>query len=419
MSIRSFQNNSLTFLSICVGALGLAACEPELNRTISAVSISAVIATPVQATATSSSWTTTDAYQKAGTQDSAANAVFQGADGSTLTVGGAEDGNAQLHWIVRQKTVSAPWATIDDFQYAAPWDSSATGALMQADGTLWAVGSGIDAIGVSHWIVRKQPVSGAWVTSDDFQLQAGTNSVATGITVDAGGKIYVVGYGVDSSHNQHWIVRAKNGVAAWAPEDDFQGAGSTDAFARSIGFDSGSGKIYVAGTATTAGTLSWIVRVKNAGVWSTSDTFQLSAGHNASGVSVTVDASGNPYATGFSKDASGIPHWITRGKIGAGAWTTSDDYQQTASQAAYGAATFSDSSGAVYAAGNALDSGSSSRWTVRSISGGTWSSLDEIQNGASENSFARAIYSNAAGKISVCGVSTDATSATWLLREYD
>lgn len=46
--------------------------------------------------------------------------------------------------------------------------------------------------------------------------------------------------------------------------------------------------------------------------WTTSDAYQLAPGMWALPLGITVDASGNVFASGRAEDAAGVEHWIVR-----------------------------------------------------------------------------------------------------------
>ena len=93
---------------------------------------------------------------------------------------------------------------------------------LDAAGKIFVCGQAANSLGKLYWLVRKgtpgtkQVKQGGkwvtiatvtWTTSDAFQLAAGKEAVANGITADASGNVLVSGRAQDASGVDHWIVR--------------------------------------------------------------------------------------------------------------------------------------------------------------------------------------------------------------------
>jgi len=293
---------------------------------------------------------------------------------STLYVGGnGIDGGSVKHWLVREYSTGS-WSPLDDYQYASGQNATANGLGLDLSGNLYAVGSGNNAAGVSHWLTREYS-GGSWSTNDDYQKTVGL-SFDNALTTDASGNVYAAGYGNDSAGSSHWIVREYSD-GSWNTIDDYQDVTGQSATAVAVVVDS-SGNIFVAGSASDGTANHWIVRKYSDGSWSTIGDYQYASGKASAANALAIDPSGNIYVAGSGTDGSSIVHWVVREYLG-GSWSTIDDYQYAAGETATANALAIDLLGNVYAAGSGTDSSSSVHWIVREFSGGSWSPIDDYQ----------------------------------------
>ena len=84
----------------------------------------------------------------------------------------------------------------------------AFGFAADAQGNLFVAGYVVPSSGGEQWVVRENPGgTGTWQTVDTFQYVPGRSTSARGIAADASGTVYVVGAGPDANGVSHWIVR--------------------------------------------------------------------------------------------------------------------------------------------------------------------------------------------------------------------
>jgi tRNA G37 N-methylase TrmD len=325
--------------------------------------------------------TTLDNYQRP-TSKSTASALAKDSAGNLYAAGDGVDASNLTHWIVRKYSAGS-WSTIDDFQYGAGYSTSVSALMTDSAGNLYAAGYGISGSNAAdyHWIVREYS-GGVWSTVDDFQYPSGYESEANALTIDSLGNLYAAGIALDSSFEAHWLVREYSG-GSWSTIDDYQydpGAGFQFTTSPAALTTDSSGNVYAAGIGVDGSYREhWVVREYSGGSWSTIDDYQGPTGSSAQALALTADTSGNIYAsgTGYSASASGWV-WIVR-KYSGGSWTTMDTYEYNPGSFAQASALTMDTSGNLYASGYGKDSSSVVHWVVREYSGGSWSSLHDYQ----------------------------------------
>jgi hypothetical protein len=159
-------------------------------------------------TAASNSWATVDVFRASGF-GRWANAVACDPTGGVFVVGIAQTSLNNFSWVVRRSgDGGATWRTVDTLQFGAN-EANAWGVTTDAKGNVYVVGYGWTSDGVSHGLVRTSSDWGiSWRTIDDT-----TNSAAFGITVDGAGRLDVLG---------GWTVRqSSDGGTTWVDADDF------------------------------------------------------------------------------------------------------------------------------------------------------------------------------------------------------
>jgi hypothetical protein len=379
-----------------------------------------------KSTDSGATWSTVSDYNLAGGKNANANAIGVDSSGNVYATGYAYDASNVAHWIVRKSTDSgATWTTVSDYNLAAGKTSSAVALSVDSSGNIYAAGFPSDASNVGHWIVRKSTDSGAtWTTVSDYNLAAGKTSSAAALSVDSSGNTYAAGSANDTSNVIHWIVRkSTDSGATWATVSDYNLVAAFSAGATALSVDS-SGNIYAAGYAIDAsGICHWIVRksTDSGATWTTVSDFNLIAGQDAHANALTVDSSGNIYAAGNAIGASGVPHWIVRKSTDSGAtWTTISDYNLVAGRGASATALSVDSVGNIYAAGYAADASYVTHWIVRKStdSGATWTTVSDYNLAAGVSATASALSIDSIGNIYAAGNAIDASSVShWIVRK--
>lgn len=297
------------------------------------------------------------------------------------------------------------WTTVDDFK-------PGTGFAITSDaqGNIYAAGSGTDAQGVGHATVMKSADGGvSWKIVEDFNLRSlGTGFFAIG--TDDAGNVYAVGDGmtVNNSKGQsgYWIVRKSSDQGmTWSTVDQFALPGGTYSLGIARGFGKDTlGNIYVVGMAQVtqngANSSYWIVRKSSdrGSTWTTVDNFHYGLSFGSEARAVICTPSGIFVSGGGQKPylkSGALDRWLVRRSTNGGAtWTTVDEYSYLQNQtcSTFSRAITADPAGNIYVFGNGAiinSQGVSSplHWLVRKSAdnGATWSLVDDFQyqNGTS------------------------------------
>jgi hypothetical protein len=258
------------------------------------------------------SWSTLDLFQYASGQGAVAYGCASDSAGNVFVAGLAGDTKRVGHWVVRKSpNAGTTWTVMDDVPWGTP--SQFTVMSFVPGAGLFVVGS-LYSNSLNTWLVRRSLDGGStWASVDTYQLSTGQESYARGVSSDAQGNIYVVGYAHDSTATAHWIVRSStNAGTTWSTVDTFSYVAGKPAVGHAIGRDS-AGQVVVAGVGQDSqGTGHWLVRRPSpTGGWATVDDYQLAAGQNTDVRAVAVDAAGNVLVSGDANDANGT-HWIVR-----------------------------------------------------------------------------------------------------------
>src|SRR5262245_32216907 len=104
-----------------------------------------------------------------------------------------------------------PWTTVDDFVSPLSATSSASPSSVTADpfNNIYVSGAASDGSmgAANHWLVRKSSNAGvSWTVVDDFQLTSGTSSTPGVIIADANGDVFAAGSGALASGSR-WLTR--------------------------------------------------------------------------------------------------------------------------------------------------------------------------------------------------------------------
>jgi len=115
-------------------------------------------------------------------------------------------GNNVYHWLVRKSSDGGnSWTTVDDFQLGGSVETRCFAA--KSNGDLYVAGV-IGSYGAYHWCVRKNVGGiGTWSTIDDYQYAAGKTTEPHAMAADAAGNLFVGGSGQDALGNVHWLIK--------------------------------------------------------------------------------------------------------------------------------------------------------------------------------------------------------------------
>jgi hypothetical protein len=359
-------------------------------------------------TALAQTWHNVDDFQYLAGQDATATAITRDAAGNLYAAGwGVVDVNYDSHALVMKSTDGGTnWSAIDDFSNGDPYPGWGYNAIAAGPaGQLYAVGDDWpDASNLSGWFVRGSQDGGStWSTMDRFTR--GSPSAAYGVATDSAGSVYVVGDAPIA--NPAWIVRKGtpngSGGLVWATVDTFAAGGSGRAYGVLCHPTAGT---FVVGYAGNAGPrhnqMAWYVRRSlNGGVtWATVNTY---VGGWATGIG--ADASGHLYVVGAG--------WIVRkSNIGGTSWATVDHFVP-ASGSSWARGFTADSHGNLFVVGG-IDY--SSKWIVRENPSGVsnWQTVDTYIPGGATTPYG-AVADNL-GHVFVAGYSLS-NGAHWLVRK--
>jgi hypothetical protein len=385
----------------------------------------------------SQTWQTVDDFQYASGQDSEVDSLAVAPNGALFACGDATDASGIYHELVMASadggiTWSGP---LDDFVPAGDnlwW--YAAGIVADRAGNLYVAGNTESSgIGASHWMVRRSSDGGAnWSTVDDYQ-DGGVFTSAHGITADAAGNVYVVGY-LDGTSS--WAVRKGTGGTNFSTIDIvssswLEGADSVFVHPTAGVFAPGVGP--VATTTDKRGhvtiTYGWVVRRSTNGgtTWSTVDNFSLAAGNKSVASGIASDALGNIYVVGYGYTSTGkgatqttSRHWLVRKSTdGGNSWTTVDNYQLASGIDSSATAFAADAQGNLFVAGYG-GAANNQHWIVRKNPGGSgsWSTSDDFLYGSIYGAQSLAITANSSGNVFVGGLGFSSSGTHWLVRKH-
>jgi uncharacterized delta-60 repeat protein len=153
----------------------------------------------------------------------------------------------------------------------------------------------------SNYQTIKYNSNGAFQWSQEYNGPRDSIDIATSVTVDNTGDIYVTGYstGINSLFDYATIKYNSNGIQQWVQR--YNGTGNSDDMANSIDTDN-SNNIYVTGGSTGSGNNMDMVTIKynSSGAQQWLQRFNGSSNNYDFAVTVKLDLFGNVYITGSS-----------------------------------------------------------------------------------------------------------------------
>jgi hypothetical protein len=339
-------------------------------------------------------------------------------------------GNTYTTWtqlVLSSSDSGRSWSVLDDFappgrhvDFFGAFDLGG-GIASDSVGNLYISGlSYPDEVSNSdaHWYVRRSTDGGAtWTTVDDFVMAPVlANADDIGLATDAAGNVYASGcdfYPSGANYYPLWTVRKGVGGTTFSTVDTLPNSRPTDVFVHP------TAGVFVAGMTTVTvknqTSNAWLVRRNTDGgaTWSNVDTFQLSSSKSAVALGIAANASGI-YVVGHAYNVNkGITssHWIVRKSTNGGnSWSTVDDYQLVADNNSQARCMAADANGDLVVAGSGAG-----KWIVRKSAGGIgpWTTVDVYQN-ASSATTPNAIASDSFGNVFVGGND----GANWLIKKY-
>lgn len=330
--------------------------------------------------------------------------------GTIYASGVAVGGGTQVGRVIASTDGGSTWiGPLDDFALPGFSTYHFGGITSDAAGSLYTVGfiTDDDYVVPDRWIVRRSSDAGlSWTTVDDFSMGGlpGHFEGPTGIAVDAAGHVYVSGVSY-SADTPRWTIRKGIGDASFVTVDLI----ATSSQANAI-FAHPSEGLFAVGVKNGA----WIVRRSTDGgvTWSDVDSFRLSKNNAAAALGVGADSSGNLYVAGRSRASNGM-HWVVRKSTNGGiTFTTVDDFMSGNAEARLFAVT---SNGDLFVAGVANNTGLN-RWILRKNASGAggWTTVDDFKYDSDFWTEPHAIAPDAAGNLFVGG----SGGGHWIIKKY-
>ncbi|MEO8513767.1 MAG: SBBP repeat-containing protein [Ignavibacteria bacterium] len=178
---------------------------------------------------------------------------------------------------------------------------AATSIAVDGSGNVYVTGSSYDNTTNTDYATIKYNSSGIqqWITK--YNGPAGSIDVALKITIDAAGNVYITGKSTGSGTGLDYATIKYNssGVQQWAGR--YSGAGNGEDVPSSISVDA-SGNVYVTGYTTVSGSGKDYTTIKynSAGVQQWLKTYNGPGNGDDKAVSIAVDGTGNVAVTGSS-----------------------------------------------------------------------------------------------------------------------
>ncbi|MEQ1731351.1 MAG: hypothetical protein ABL982_23520, partial [Vicinamibacterales bacterium] len=197
------------------------------------------------------------------------------------------------------------WQSVSDGGYWSEVPGAST--TMEATGGFATATGEIIAYGFDGmWKTRTGTVGGPWVTSEEIPGKVARSGGAT-----ADGSVYVVG---EDQQNAWEVHRRRPDGGGWEVVDTYD-AGPPDAGERSypFGFTSYAGGFVYGGGCPYLTCASWTLRASRDGTtWSTVDQWDAGAGQAAAVLSLATDNQNRIIAVGGMTTPSGVYRWIVR-----------------------------------------------------------------------------------------------------------
>lgn len=313
------------------------------------------------------------------------------------------------------------FSAVDDFISTAGKDAAGYRPTTDKLGNVYVVGYAMDSTDQEHWIVRKSADRGAsWTTVEDFQLISGKGSIGLGLLSQPSGGLISVGYALGVTAFEWVVRRSLDAGTTWTTPERFQLAVDKTASANAITQDSG-GTTYVMGLASDdSNVYHWLVRKSTDGgaTWSTVDDYNAASGKDASAEGGAFDQSGALYVTGNATNGSDISRWTVRKTLDGGAtWLLSDEYTKDGVNSSIASSAAVDYENTVIVAGYARNGSSVPVWTIRKSTdgGSTWATVDEYSLSDGQESQANSVVTDPFGNFYVVGSAVDALTRRHLI----
>ncbi|HYE33434.1 MAG TPA: sialidase family protein [Methylomirabilota bacterium] len=232
-------------------------------------------------------------------------------NGALYSAGDYRLNTAQSAWLIRRSgDGGSTWSTVRDFTLGGS-TAQARGLTVTEAGTIVVCGFAFDAGNYSHWIVQTSSDGGYnWNTQDLFRstrassLSTGENMVwASGVAEAAGpnGGLFVVGSRGNGSAGLWTVLRSRDGGQSWQTKDSWLPSSRGSSRARKVTVDA-LGRIFVLGDAGSwdeSWISPWVVRMSADGGETWKTIFgPWHEGRQPVPWDLTVDSAGNVWIAG-------------------------------------------------------------------------------------------------------------------------
>jgi hypothetical protein len=237
-----------------------------------------------------------------GSLDEPCNTGFVAAGPAGVVVAGAScDGTG---WVVLKSEDSGEsWATAFEFQAGSGKSARMQDVGVDAFGRAYAVGYGIDDADSVHWLTVREGDDETGIVSDDFQLEAGLVAQARGFGSPS--SPIVVGFATDGD-GVHGIARRQVAIDGWETIDQFETRASDVEVVGTqlliVGEHENFGKVSIRSRRSFDSGLTW----------NPLPDYNYVSGQSSFAGQIAADPSGNVYGAVAGRDADGVPHWLVR-----------------------------------------------------------------------------------------------------------
>ena len=277
------------------------------------------------------------------------NAQAIGVDGSgnVYVTGHSHTGTSYDYRTVKYNAAGVQqWAVAT----GGPSEDLAQALTVDATGNVYVTGYSYNGV-TSDYRTVKLDTTGALQWNVLYNGAANGYDEARAVAVDGAGNVYVTGMSHQSATLYDFVTVKYDGTGAeqWAVA--YNGTANNSDLASEIALDA-SGNVYVAGSARMSGTGEdyAVVKYDPAGVQQWAASYSRPASTSERPNQLVLDAAGNAYLTGTSSGATGLDYWTVKvDSTGTNRWAVA--FNGPASAEDQGAGIALDAAGNVYVTG--------------------------------------------------------------------
>jgi uncharacterized delta-60 repeat protein len=347
-------------------------------------------------------------YNGSGNNLDDATSIVVDASGNVYVTGRIKGSATLYDYATIKYNSSGVQQWIQIYNGPANGDDNASSLTVDASGNVYVTGGSTISGVYQDYTTIKYNSAGVQQWIQTYNGPGNEDDGASSIAVDASGNVYVTGRSTGTSYPDWDYTTIKYnsaGVQQWVAR--YNGPGNNWDHATSIVVDA-SGNVYVTGWSVGSGTGRDYATIKynSSGVQQWIQIYNGPANGDDNAYSLAVDASGNVYVTGGSKESGAYPDYATIKYNSAGVqqWVQTYNGPGNNLDEAYSLAV--DASGNVYVTGGSVPSGAYPDYaTIKYNSAGVQQWV-QIYNGPGNNlDRAVSLAVDATGNVYVTGVS--------------